>query len=315
MIGKTVGHSQITEKLGEGGTGVVYKARDTRLDRFVALKILRPEKVADPDRRRRFLQEAKLPPPSLIPISAPSMTSRFAHSTLHRTNTFKEANMAEANAPNVALDLLRIHSIITRGLNEATSKSEQFAQEGFPDGSTREGFICYARSFVSVLHAHHLTENELAFPYLREKLPDAPYDLLIAQHQELVHILDQIRVRVEEVAASPQVAASLSKLNVVLKSIGEMWHPHIGIEQDYFAPEKVGPLLPPKEHIRLSGLFMEHSRKNSGPDYLVVPFLLYNLAPEERVFFARKMPLIVTRLLVPVIWKKQWAPMRPFLLS
>jgi hypothetical protein len=94
-----------------------------------------------------------------------------------------------------------------------------------------------------------------------------------------------------------------------------MWHPHIGIEQDYFAPEKVGPLLPPKEHIRLSRLFMEHSRKNSGPDYLVVPFLLYNLAPEERVFFARKMPLIVTRLLVPVIWKKQWAPMRPFLLS
>src|SRR5262245_51755266 len=39
--------------------GVVYKARDTHLDRFVALKILPPEKVADPDRKRRFVQEAK----------------------------------------------------------------------------------------------------------------------------------------------------------------------------------------------------------------------------------------------------------------
>src|SRR6266851_9341191 len=39
--------------------GVVYKARDTRLDRFVAIKVLPPEKVADPERKRRFVQEAK----------------------------------------------------------------------------------------------------------------------------------------------------------------------------------------------------------------------------------------------------------------
>ena len=59
MIGKTLGHYQITEKLGEGGMGVVYKARDTHLDRFVAIKVLPAEKVADPDRKRRFVQEAK----------------------------------------------------------------------------------------------------------------------------------------------------------------------------------------------------------------------------------------------------------------
>src|SRR5512136_1759677 len=59
MIGKTLGHYQITEKLGEGGMGVVYKVRDTHLDRFVAIKVLPPEKVSDPQRKARFIQEAK----------------------------------------------------------------------------------------------------------------------------------------------------------------------------------------------------------------------------------------------------------------
>ena len=59
MIGRQIAHYTIVEKLGEGGMGVVYKARDQHLDRFVALKILPPEKVVDYDRKRRFVQEAR----------------------------------------------------------------------------------------------------------------------------------------------------------------------------------------------------------------------------------------------------------------
>src|SRR5271157_4060808 len=59
MIGQRLLHYEVVQKLGEGGMGVVYKARDTHLDRFVAIKILPPEKIADPDRKRRFVQEAK----------------------------------------------------------------------------------------------------------------------------------------------------------------------------------------------------------------------------------------------------------------
>ena len=54
-----LGHYEILAKLGEGGMGVVYKARDTHLDRFVAIKVLPPESLADPERKRRFTQEAR----------------------------------------------------------------------------------------------------------------------------------------------------------------------------------------------------------------------------------------------------------------
>jgi Tol biopolymer transport system component/predicted Ser/Thr protein kinase len=59
MTGRTFSHFEVLEKLGEGGMGIVYKARDTQLNRFVALKVLPPGKAGDEERRRRFVQEAR----------------------------------------------------------------------------------------------------------------------------------------------------------------------------------------------------------------------------------------------------------------
>jgi eukaryotic-like serine/threonine-protein kinase len=59
MIGRRIAHFEIIGKLGEGGMGVVYEALDSHLDRYLALKILPPDKVANSARKQRFVQEAK----------------------------------------------------------------------------------------------------------------------------------------------------------------------------------------------------------------------------------------------------------------
>ena len=72
MVGRRVQQYQFIEKLGAGGMGEIYKAQDTRLTRTVAIKVLPSSKSGDPERRRRFLQEAQaasgLNHPSIITI-------------------------------------------------------------------------------------------------------------------------------------------------------------------------------------------------------------------------------------------------------
>ena len=60
MVGHRIGAYEILDRLGEGGMGAVYRARDSKLNRDVALKVLLPEVANEPERLTRFRREAQL---------------------------------------------------------------------------------------------------------------------------------------------------------------------------------------------------------------------------------------------------------------
>ena len=220
----------------------------------------------------------------------------------------------ETSTPNVGANLLRVHRAVTRAFDVAIGAGQQFAAYGWPDDNTREGYLNYVRSLISFLRGHHLGEDDLLFPYFRDKLPDVPYEQLGREH----HALEALLVKLEGNLAGeepPGSTQSLAELLGGLQAARGLWHPHIRLEEEHLSAEILGPLLPAEEHVRLGRASAEHSQAHAGPDYLVVPFFLYNLEQGDRAALVRIMPPIVTQELVPHVWLDKWASMKPFLLG
>jgi hemerythrin-like domain-containing protein len=223
--------------------------------------------------------------------------------------------MSETSGPNVARDLQRIHRVITRGLETASENGRAFAADGYPAVEIKAGFVSYVQTFVAVTHGHHVTEDDLAFPDFKDKLPDMPFDALTAEHQQMVPVLDEIKAAAEGVAAEAAAGELLAALNAALARFAKLWVPHIAKEEASFDPETVGAMLDAQEQVRLAQAYAQHSAKHATPDFLVVPFMLYNLDTGDRAVLSRAMPPVVTQELVPIVWKEKWAPMKPFLLD
>jgi serine/threonine protein kinase len=90
VVGQKLGHYEILGKIGEGGMGVVWKARDTRLNRIVAIKVLPPDKLSNADRKRRFIQEAQaasaLNHPNIITIHDIALQNGCAFQVMEYVN-------------------------------------------------------------------------------------------------------------------------------------------------------------------------------------------------------------------------------------
>jgi dienelactone hydrolase len=99
MIGQTLSHYKILEKIGQGGMGVLYRALDTHLDRLVAIKVLRPEVVGDPERKRRFVLEAK------------------AASALNHPNIITIHDIDTAHSPNGPVDFIAMEFVEGQSLD------------------------------------------------------------------------------------------------------------------------------------------------------------------------------------------------------
>ncbi len=204
--------------------------------------------------------------------------------------------------------LLGIHKIITRGLNTSIQKCDEYLGYQSITPNEADGFTMYVSTLKWVTHAHHLSEEDIAFPYFKDKI-EAPYDRLEDDHHAMARILDKLGLCLLD--TSPY---GVSKLRGVLGEFETMWWPHIRTEEENFTSEKLLAVTEIKEQLNIAKKLADHSRKNGGPGPKTVPFMFYNLEGSDRATFMMSFPWVVKKVLVPVVWKGQWKAMEPFLI-
>lgn len=224
--------------------------------------------------------------------------------------------MSDQSPIDIGENFIFQHKIYTRGLKVSLENVNQFLEEGALEPSKSDGYLKYLQSLSSLLEGHHLVENHKVFPYFKDKLPEVPYVRLMHEHTEIKEALDRINSAITDIKSGKDEITSLKQIKSSLDTIDGLWHTHIQIEESQLYSKIVTLNLSAEETNmtmqEFTQFFQEHT---SGPPYLNMPFVLYNLSPEDRAIFARAFPETVLKQMVPIDWKDQWAPMKPFLLE
>ncbi len=223
--------------------------------------------------------------------------------------------MSNENQPNIGEDYIRFHKVMTRGLDVSLQNINEFLQVGRLEKLNREGFLKYVQSFSAVLRGHHMVENEKIFPYFKDKLPEVPYERLMSEHEIFKEGLHEMNSGLDNLMSENDELNSLKLLKSGFGKIDQIWHPHIQIENTQLY-RRIGSLnIDLEEMIRIQKEDGEFFQEYADPAYLVVPFVLFNLSPEDRRIASQGFPEMVTKQLVPIDWKDKWKSMQPFLLK
>jgi hypothetical protein len=223
--------------------------------------------------------------------------------------------MIESKTSDAPIALVLIHRAISRGLDMGGQHAARFALDGYPDRETGTGFALYLRTLVGILHQHHSAEDEIAFPFLRDKLPDLPFDGLIAEHEQMEAILKEMAPLLDKLRGEAGEELVLEAARGALARLAEIWPGHIDIEETKISVKTLEAMVGAEALAGWLAAMGQHRPEGAPPDPVGLPFVLHNLPQEERAIMAQQMPPAISQELVPGPWQEHWAPMKPFLLD
>jgi hypothetical protein len=209
---------------------------------------------------------------------------------------------------------LTFHKIISRGVDIPSDRIDLFNQEDYPDEQTREGYLNYVEALAVLLDSHHKTEDDIAFPYFQDTLPDTHFIWLHQDHDLITGFLEEGAPILDHLKNSEQVKQNFGMLKQVLLKIEDRWSQHIELEEEEFV-EIIDALSTNEERSQLFTQFGDYNQELLNPHQLTIPFMLYNLEPQDRIIIINTHPNDWFIHIDNSEWETKWQSMKPFLLS
>lgn len=206
---------------------------------------------------------------------------------------------------------LLIHKVISRGIKGSLDGVRIFIESGFPDKETRQGYWNFVKMTSLMLDTHHRTEDEIAFPYFQENLPETHFEWLFEDHQLITEFLEELAPIMDSLENDEVAQTNLEKLNAVLLKIEDRWSQHMELEEEEFI-DLIDSLAPFEVRVKLIDQFFEYNEKLTEPYYLSIPFMLNNLEEKDRERWSKGFSSEVLQQIETDAWKEKWASMAPF---
>ncbi len=209
---------------------------------------------------------------------------------------------------------LTIHKVISRSINTSVENIRIFIDSGFPDEQTRQGFLNFIRLTGLMLDSHHLTEDDIGFPYFEKDLPNTHFEWLHEDHNLITGFLKELTPIMDIFEKTDTTQENLKDIEAVLLKIEDRWNQHVGLEEEEFI-NIIDTLAPYEDRVKLIDQFFDFNEDLLQPYHLSLPFMLYNLGKEDRNRWSKGYSRDLLKKVETVSWKEKWGSMKPFFLE
>lgn len=217
------------------------------------------------------------------------------------------------NEMTLANYFLVVHKVISRGVDISNAHIDGFIKDGFPNENINEGYLNYVHGLTVLFDSHHKTEDDIAFPFFQEKLPNTHFEWLLEDHDLITGFIEELQPVLDALKKREQVEINFVLCKEVLLKISDRWYGHIGLEEDEFI-NLIDDLISYEERARLITQFGNYNFELLQPHHLSFPFMLYNLEPQDQQHILNAYPKEWFADLNTPDWRSEWESMIPLLL-
>lgn len=215
-------------------------------------------------------------------------------------------------AHGLAHDLLMIHTAQRNYIARVADFASAIGAGRSPGTGTVADFLLYAQGFYTLFHVHHGTEEKVLFPVLRERGQTELVEEYQKQHRALEELALAAEEKLNQAKEAPDDPVAFTAFAEATQAMRDKLEEHFSNEECRFTHEFAEEVLDEQSVNDAARRMAEHGKSYSKPPWIILPSILYNLEGEKRMTFIKAMPWILTRVIIPFVWKSKWKPLVPF---